>query len=218
VTLNVVIDTAAGPASGQVALLRDNRLIAQQSVLADGTASFEIAGSASSAHSFYASYSGDASFAPSASPKFVSTDYTSAADFSLHAMMWSSTGFGRSVFINVAGGGNWSQTVELSCGDGVPAGYTCRFSPASISGNSQSVLTLTPISQASLAFAGGLSVGALLCFVRRRRLSIALCLTTGLIALGGCGSMGSSNLPQSQIVTVQGTAGTVTHSVQILLN
>lgn len=219
-TLNVLIDTGTGPATGQVTLLRDNRVVAQQLVSAGGTASFEIAGNTSSAHSFYASYSGDTSFAASASPRFVSTDYTSATDFTLQATTEaaSAASFGKSVLISVTGVGIWSQTVELSCGEGVPAGFTCKFTPASIGCNSQSVLTLIPVLHAPFTLAGGLSVGALLCFLRRKRLRSALCLTTVLVALAGCGSIGTSNLPQSPIVTVQGTAGTVTHAVQVLLH
>jgi hypothetical protein len=128
---------------------------------------------------------------------------------------------------------NFNGSVVFSC-SGLPAGVTCTFAPASVTGYGNSTLTVAasasaavrdrfpssgPVSFALLAAALGLvRIG------RRRIWSLALfafCLALG--AVNGCGGGGSTSTSTGPITTtysvnVTGTSGSLTHSALLTLS
>jgi hypothetical protein len=62
----------------------------------------------------------------------------------------SGAGTTETVTLTQAASGGWNGTAQLSCGAGVPAGYSCRFSPASVTGAGHSTLTVQPTTPALL--------------------------------------------------------------------
>jgi hypothetical protein len=142
-----------------------------------------------------------------------------------------SAGSSDSTQVSVSGLNGFTQSVSLSC-SGLPAGVTCEFAPANVTGSGSSTLTLTASASAMMnmrptdsPFAPLTALATVLgCFcIRRRRigLPILLACALSLVVLAGCGGGGSSlgSGPTSTVstVTVTGTSGSLSHSVSLSL-
>lgn len=158
-------------------------------------------------------------FVPNASPVFVTTAYTSAPDFALSmgsANVPASIPLTGTATLNVVGMNGWTGTAQLACSSGLPAGYTCSFSPASVTGLGQTVLTLSPTVKTTAEGAGWLGVIlSIPVFRKRKRVHAGLLGLLALTIFAGCGTV--HNLPDSPIrtLTVQASANAIVHSIQI---
>jgi hypothetical protein len=216
----VTVNVASGHPSGTVTLLEDNAIIGVAPVSATtGQASFSVTINGSAAHSVYANYSGDSVFVPNASPLFVTTAYTSAPDFVLGLGSTDAPASIRltgTATLNVMGMNGWSGTAQLACSSGLPAGYTCSFSPASVTGSGQTVLTLTPSVKPTAEVAGWLGlILAIPAFRKRKRVRMCLYGLLTLIIFAGCGTARNSPAAPISTLTVQASANAIVHSIQI---
>jgi hypothetical protein len=210
--------TGAPDQSGSVSILLDGRLATSASLTADMLAVVPLAMSGAGTHTLVASYSGSAQAAPSASSPLSVTAFSSGQDFTLQA--------GQSQIAQGAGGAlppiplsisavnGWSGTVALRCVSGLPAGYSCSFSPPSVSGSGVTTLALQAPGAASLA---GLLLLPCILVLRRRsaRARLLAILLAGVFFL----SLSACNAPQPPasiyVITVEADSGSLVHSVQV---
>jgi len=167
-------------------------------------------------------------------------EYQPTPDFSIATLSASLTvvpGQSGTSTISVTPVNGFNSSVSFSC-SGLPAGTTCSFSPAAVTPSgaaASTTLTLTASTSASnhppLPFRY-MPVAALafsLCFVRfrnRRGYSLwILCVTAALClsCISGCSSAtsnssgGSTTTPESGVVTVTATSGSLSHSTSITI-
>jgi hypothetical protein len=178
-------------------------------------------------HSLTAYYDGDAAFAPATSSvdsvqvyAVPVGDYAIAS--SINQMKLSGT-----AAISVVTSGGFNQPITFSC-SGLPAGYTCAFSPASITPSStgiqttqmaivgQSTAALDSTSHGFITALAGLGIfGLPLCWRFRRKLGNSLLLLVLAGSLGyviqGC----TSSTPTAYNVVVTGTSLPLTHTVTV---
>jgi hypothetical protein len=217
----VSVNVVSGYPTGAITFLEDNRIVGLAPVSATtGQTSFSIAINDSITHRVYASYSGDSVFAPNASPLFVTTTYTSAPDFMLSLGKTNapaSISLPGTAVLNVIGMDGWAGTAQLTCSSGLPAGYTCSFLPASVTGSGQAVLTLTPSMKPAPEVVGWLGlVLAIPIFRNRRRMSKCLFGILMLTICLGCGTTRNSPADAPlRALTVQASTGATVHSIQI---
>jgi len=145
-----------------------------------------------------------------------------------------SAGQSASTNVSVSPINSFSGSVTLSC-SGLPAGATCGFAPASVTGTGTSALTIT--SSAAVAtnarpkrnplFPLIVCAGAIGCFGVRKRgnwMVVLLLCALPLGILGGCGGGGSAPTPTptptttTYTVTITGTSGSLSHSIPLTLS
>jgi len=115
--------------------------------------------------------------------------------------------------LTIAAINNWTGTATLACSTGLPLGYTCAFSPASVSGSGTTVLTIRRTSALSTAFF--LVPFTWLAFRKRRRtLACVFLLSAALLSFSACGTSAAAT---QSTVTLQATSGNVVHSAQVIL-
>jgi hypothetical protein len=139
-----------------------------------------------------------------------------------------------SIFIN--GLNAFNGTVSFSC-SGLPAGTTCTFAPASVSGSGGSILTIaTSVTTAmngsprNSRFIPLAVLAATFGFIRIRRrgtwLLVCLACALPLCVLNGCGGGGGNRSGQSTTsgptsstytVNITGTSGSLSHSTPLSL-
>jgi hypothetical protein len=166
---------------------------------------------------------------PSAPP---SSDFTVAVSKPTLSLTAGQSG---SATISVTPTNGFNSPVSFVC-NGLPAGTTCSFSPATVStsgGATSTTLTLTtsikmgelaPIQHSRFPTAV-LSVTLCLVGWKRRRIQMLMLVilsVVGMTVLSGCGatsySIGSANAKQTTaLITVSGVAGTVQHNATISL-
>jgi hypothetical protein len=204
--------------TGTATLLEDGRIAATGAISSTASAVFNVPAAQAVDHSFYISFSGNTLIAPAASPSLLSTGYGSGPDFILNAQDPQNgeiANLSGAVLLSAVSSAGWTGTEHLSCASGVPVGYSCSFSNPALQGTGTSVLAFVP-AQASAGNARWLIFAAFtLPFLIRRRPFAripAMCL---LLLLAGCGT-GVDHEPRAPfVVTVQATAGAVTHSLQV---
>jgi hypothetical protein len=144
--------SATGKPQGQVTFLVGGTIVGTATVDRNGNALWESSVSTvSGLRLLHASYSGNRSFAPSVSPDFQQSLPQTGAGFSLTLDATSvslSSATPATIHIVVAAPVSFQQTVSISCGAGLPAGYSCSFSPASLVGAGNSVLTIRSVQTA----------------------------------------------------------------------
>jgi Bacterial Ig-like domain (group 3) len=219
-TLWAAIQVSGAPvAQGAVTLLVDGQIEATLPLTSDGVLSIPVQLQGTTIHHLVASYSGSTVAAPSASPQFETTSYLPGQNFTLQSdqivAMIPSSGSSAAVTLRVGSVGNWSGTISLSCEDGLPPGYSCVFSSATLTGPGAVTLTLAP--QSGLA-AFGLVLIPGLCFLRRTgrgRAWVAVILLASLTILSGCSNFSGPQSAKSWVITVQATSGGTLHSTQV---
>lgn len=223
--------------SGEVVFLDGGTILGKAQVDGHGTASLSVPAFRNGDHTFFASFTGEARLAPAASPALAERLPENREGFSLTASAKSVdlTSSGSDVFFTVVPTSGFQQRIQLSCVDGIPAGYSCSFSPdqlfsgtshlriaqSSKAGTRRSRTVLTP------GIIGIFGFAFLLVGIQRRHklgLFTVLYLTVLSFALiVGCGNPPApSDQPQMIVLSTQATAGVgdgkVIHSAQILLN
>jgi len=207
--------------AGSVSLLLDGQLAATATLAADGHAAIPFNLTGAGTHLVVASYTGHGLAAPSASPKFETTAYHAEPDFTLQAAQSQfavdSSASATAIPITIGSVGRWNGTVSLRCASGLPAGYSCNFSPPSVSGTGSSTLTVLP--SASIP---AVAVLLLPCFwlVRKSRwtrMGTTLVLAVAFVSFSGCGSGRMNPLASTYIVSIEATDGSLVHSIQIEL-
>ncbi len=235
-SLSLSAKVAAAHGSPQSTIVFLDRGVILGSVMSDttGTATLTIPLPASGAHSFTASFSGDSQFAPSASPELQEFWSDSGPAFSVvvdPVIMKAAAGV-ASGKVSVSAVGPLQDTLQLSCPSGLPAGYSCSFSPAALSqsGVSEVSIRRSAVSSttaparnmlpSSLAVVAVL-MGGLFIVPRRRALAaMAVLCFLGVFFLSGCGGR-EQQASQIAVITVQAASGTgqarSVHAAQLLL-
>jgi hypothetical protein len=182
-------------------------------------------------HSLTAYYSGDANFAPATSSVDSLKVYSvPVGDYALSTSLGELRLSGGSASISVATSGGFNQPITFSC-SGLPAGYSCEFSPASITPDSSAIqatkMTIVAGTSAALdqrktahgfltALAGIGFLGLPLCWRFRRKMGMPLLILAFACSVGwaiqGCGTSAPA---ATYSVVVTGTSLPLTHSVTV---
>jgi hypothetical protein len=204
---------------GTVTLLVDGQAAATVPFTSGGVISIPLHIEAAAVHRLVASYSGSIAAAPSASPQLETTPYLPGQDFTLQAAQGLVSapfnGSSSAVTLRIGSVSGWSGTVSLSCTAGLPSGYSCAFSPTTLTGTG--AVTLTLVRHSGLPALGLLLMPGLwlLKSRNRRRAWLAVVLLASLTMLSSCGSIPDAHSTKTWVVTVQAASGSTLHSTQI---
>lgn len=229
--LAATVSSAAKAPQGGVTFLMDGTALGTAAADETGTAALlSTATPASGQHVFWASFGGNALYAPSVSPPLDEFWQSAGSAFSLSldpetVSVSPSSPATIHVVISIPAGS--SEVVSLSCPFGIPQGYSCSFSPASLSASGVSTLTIraNQLSQRT-SYVGwwgkcelglGLSPVLFLPLLRRRRirwLILMVALGSFMVMPTGC-SVGpvSPQTGQVSILVVQASTGAGSNAV-----
>jgi hypothetical protein len=242
VTFSATVSSPAGTPTGPVSFY-DGTTLLGSATLASGAATYSTSSLSAGSHNITAQYPGVTGF--SASTSNVVVEVINPPFFSISASPASLsvyTGEAASYTVTVAPGTDFTLPVVLACGR-LPAGVTCTFSPATITGGSGSAkLMVETTAPSRAATTSGVSrsyrlaalAGLLLLFIPRRWrrfcnrwsmfFAILACLIAG-AAVSGCSgpfSLSGGTPPGSQTITINGTVTydfqTLTHTTTVTLN
>jgi hypothetical protein len=230
--LEANIGATSGSAAGRVTFLDGGTVLGSVSADESGTASLIVPALGAGVHNIVASYSGAAQFAPAASPSLLEQIPGGSQDFSLTTSTSAvdlTAVDSASILFTIVPTTGLHQTIQLSYANGLPQGYGCSFSPASLdSGNTY--LQIQRVTKRGSGRRNHLHYGAslLLFFLigtagRRNVRWIAFTLIcSGLLMLNGCGTPYISPAkPQLVVLSTRATVGAgntaIVHSAQILL-
>ena len=207
------------PYAGTVSVLVDGKLTATAELSANGQAAIPLILPGDGPHILYASYVGSSSSAPSASPAFRTTAYRPGPDFTLGALAGdleiSTDRSSHSVPLTIGAIMGWTGQVTVQCASGVPQGYECSFSQATVSGPGTTTLQLVPKPD-FLSAAVLLPLVMLIGGKRRARRLAAVLLAGVLLSLSSCARSQAGGSDIGTTLTVEATSGTLVHSAQIL--
>jgi len=227
------VGVASGAATGTVTFLDAGTVLGTASTDVSGTATLQLSQFGTGAHNLSASYAGSPLFAPSASPTLVDQTQAEGGDFSFGVSPVSidlTSSSSATIVLAIAPTVRFEQQIQLSCTAGVPPGYECLFSPASLySGTSylQIQRSLKSGTRQSVHLPYALGVG-ILCFfflgTGRRSLHFLLLvlICAGVMLINACGAS-SSAVGQSQlrVLSIQASAGAgatrIVHSGQVFV-
>jgi hypothetical protein len=216
----------SGQPGGTVTFLDGGSILGTVSLGANGNAVLTIA-AAKGEHHIYASFAGNASFAPSVSPVLEESSPVGTQGFTLVADKVSLDD-SESLLLQANAMGGPSDEIRLACAS-LPHGYSCAFAPPSLAGSGTSRLTIELAATSSnAAHAKGLAIlpqfALALCFVagfaRTRKLGLLVlfvCISTGWLACG------TAKAPaRNSVVTVTATqqqgSSSVVRSVQVVVH
>jgi hypothetical protein len=193
-------------------------------------------------HTLVANYSGDGNYAPATSAPFafnLQPDFIFSASNDVIGISPVGSSTTVALFIDQLDG--FSGSVSFSC-SGLPAESTCSFSPASIKGSGNSILSISTTAPKAdlndssrplqLWFASGAGLASICLLgapMKRRRMRNLLGMFVFAIVLGslGCGGGGSSSSPVVThdpgtkigiyTVTVNASSGSLRHAVSFSL-
>lgn len=206
-------------------------------VFAGGGASTQVTFNSSGTHNLTAQYSGDSTYNGASSPIQAITVVAPFAFGSSVGGNNATVAAGGTATYNLllqqAGGGSFTGAVSITC-TGAPAGTTCSApgsANASAAGTPITVTVATttsaqlrhaPFRTWSPVFAGVL--GILVCGVGRKRklamlMLLSILMVVGVTACGGGGGGGGNNFrpPTIATLTVTGTSGSFTNSINLNL-
>lgn len=225
------VGIASGTAMGTVTFLDAGTVLGTVSTDASGTATLQLSQFGTGAHNLSASYAGSPLFAPAVSPVLVEQIPASGGDFSLSLSPQTidllSTNSGTAL-LTVVPTASLQQQIQLSCTAGLPPGYGCSFSPASLySGTSNLQIQRSLKSETRQSVQLLYAVGAgIVCFFsvgtggRRLHLLALMLICLGLVMLDACGASPSGQT-QLGVLSIQASAGTgsspVVHSAQVFV-
>lgn len=233
VTLSATVSGSGGSPTGNVYFVDGSNVLGNASIGSGGVATLTTSALAVGTHTLSAYYPGDANFASTTSAANTLQVYAvPVGDYVLSSSVNTldlNAGTQKAV-ITVATSGGYNQPINFSC-SGLPDGYTCAFSPATLTPGSNLVstqLVITPSAASQLAafkyrrgiFAalGGTSL-CLLFFpfsssLRKRTRGMLMMLAT--LGVLGFSMMGcSATHTKSYSVVITGTSLPVTHTVTI---
>lgn len=251
VTLTANIDTSSlgNPPSGNVSFFNAGTLIPGSSAplftVANTNGTLQSTANVSLSlpngqNSITAQYGGDTNYTGSTS---TATTVTVAPDFTPTfggpSITVASPGGSGNLTFTITGQTGYTGTINLSASScaGLPFGAACSFSPASITGSGQSMLTVTTTApttrmapgSSSSALTGGSGMLLAGLFVigvapRRRRWAsaVAVVVIAWLLTVVGCSGGGPSTVPGTptgtSTITVNVTDGNFKHSTTFTLN
>ena len=222
-----------GPAPGRVAFLDNGALLGSSEADGSGTAVFSVASFGTGAHQIYASYAGNPDLAPAVSPAFPEQWPATGPGFMLTPesdYMQVSGDSSPSLAITIVPTDDFHGSVALSCSEGLPAGYSCSFSPAVVNGGGVVHLAIQPTVQktesarlSSVTMLGLLLVSFVGVVAKRRQIAYTTILIfMGAFLMTGCGNFSSSSQSDLLVLSVRAQAetdaGIIIHSTQIELN
>ena len=222
------VTAADGSPSGVVTFLDNGAILGSANTDSTGAATLSLS-SLGGSHVLTASFLGSDGFAPSVSPTLQEQWPPAGPQFAVVVADERSREDGASLLlVRVIPSSGFSQTVRLSCGDGVPAGYQCQFSPSALNGGGVSNLLIQPVAQASTS--GALIAGCWLAFGvlvlssfadprhRLRTAMAGLLLCASAFQVGCAGPTFSEHASQEIVLTIRVTSGTgsgaIVHSTQ----
>ena len=240
-TFNAAVSAQSGSMpSGSISLMDGTTSLGTAS-LTNGTATFTITSLAAGAHTITASYSGNTVDGASVS-NTVTVQVSQAAKPDYMLTLSSNTlsaaaGQSGTLMVTVNPESGFSASLSFAC-SGLPSGWTCSFSPATVSGATAqtSKLTVSAMSNGQNASPPTGVLFAVVCplplfFIgigrRRATRSWSILLAVAVLMLGACGggsddaSGNQSNTHQSKAYTVTVTASgsmATTHTQQFTLN
>jgi len=215
--------------AGTITFLSDGEVLGTATVSASGSAVLPSSAVGTGAHKVYASFHGNTLLAPSVSPALDVDWPTLRPDFLVTAAALQPGVAEVTLTGNTPG---FKASVAFSCGDGVPNGYGCTFTPSSLNGSGVSRLSLRRVRAnagtarhrpwTALGFA---LMGVAFCAAsgrRRRARNFVLMVALSTAAFtAGCGLQDAAPRQESAVITVRATshAGTTseTHSTQVVL-
>ncbi len=235
-TLVANVGALEGSPAGVVTFLDNGLILGTARTDASGFALLRVANLGSGTHRFTASFGGGSGFAPSVSPEITDQWPVSGPGFALGLKVQSLTVVSdesKPFPIRIIPVGNFQQKIALSCAQGLPPGYYCAFSPASLVGGGVANLTIRlSTAQAGIGHETGSWAGLTLALAllllsgatARRRLSFAMIilLFASLGVLTGCSGLPSPTARwQSSVLTIRATSGIgstlIVHSGQVML-
>jgi hypothetical protein len=204
---------------------------------ATGTATLSTTSLPAGSHMLVASYGGDSLY--TANKSGIVPVNVLAGDFTVSIPSGSLTvhaGQPATYAINVAAVNGFAGSVNFSCTSGLPSLTSCSFSPATVSGNGSTTLTIsttaasaappaTGVNSAlgpavglfSLVFFGSLAMQKRSRSLRPAFLLGVLVLAAGLISCGGGGGHNPGTPPGTSTVTITATSGNTTHTATVTL-
>jgi hypothetical protein len=220
-----LVSSASAVPQGKVTFLMDGTVLGSAPADQNGKVTLlSTAAPAGGQHQFWASYGGGAIYAPSVSPALDWSPQSAGSGFSLNLdadTVLVSPSSAATVHILISAPARSSETISLSCAAGLPQGYACDFSPASLTAPGVSTLTIGP-SQLSQRTSGanwwrkgalGISLSLLffLPFVKRRRLRwpvLMLALSLAVVMPSGCSATGlNTQANEVSVLVVRASAG-----------
>jgi hypothetical protein len=231
VALTAAVTGTGGTPTGSVYFIDGSNVIGSVQLSSTGSATLNTSSLTVGTHSLTAYYNGDANFASATSSVDSLLVYSvPVGDYALSTSLNEMRLSGDGASISIVTSGGFDQPITFSC-SGLPAGYTCSFSPASITPDSTGIKTtkMTIVGQSSAALnqknlahgfitalAGLGFLGLPLCWRFRRKMVMPLLILALAGSLGctiqGCGS---STPTATYSVVVTGTSLPLTHSVTI---
>jgi hypothetical protein len=233
VTLTAAVKGTGGTPTGNVYFL-DGSNVVGSGTIASGSVSVTTSSLAVGVHSLTAYYSGDASFSSATSSVDSLQIYAvPVGDYAIasSADQVELNGSTGSASISIVTSGGFSQPITFSC-SGLPAEYSCAFTPASITPNSAGVQTtqllIVPQNSAKLdpaksatgvvtALAGIGFLGLPLCwrFRRNKKIYIFILALAGSLGMGMQGCNSTQNTAGAFTLTVTATSLPITHSINV---
>jgi Big-like domain-containing protein/VCBS repeat protein/FG-GAP repeat protein len=231
IQLAALVSSGAATPQGTVTFLMDGTVLGTAPADQSGSATLlSTAASLSGQHVFWASFGGDATYAPSVSPALDRSWQSAGSGFSLNLdanTVLLSPSSPATIHVVISAPAGSSETISLSCAAGVPQGYSCVFSPSSLSPSGVSILTISAnqlfrrTSGASWRLKGALGISlSLLLFlpvVKRktmRWLVLLLALSSIVVMPSGCSvSTLNTQADEVSILVVTASAGTGSSTV-----
>jgi hypothetical protein len=234
------VSSATATPQGAVTFLMDGTVLGTAPADQSGSAAlFSTATPASGQHLFWASFGGNAMYAPSVSPALDRSWQSAGSGFSLNLDANSvlvSPSSPATIHVVISAPAGSSEIISLSCAAGMPEGYSCVFLPASLSASGVSTLTISA-NQLSRHKSGagwwlkgelGISFSLLLFLpiVKRKRmrwLVFMLALSSIVVMPSGCSvTTLSTQTNETSILVVRASAGsganTVVNSSQLTVH
>lgn len=241
VTFTATVESSTDTPGGSVSFY-DGATLLTTATLSSGVASYSTSALSVGSHNISADYAGSTGFSSASN---IVVEVIFSADFSISALPAARTvytGEAATYIVTIAPGTGFNLPVALSCSQ-LPVNTTCTFSPATVSGGSESsTLTVQTTAPSKVTIASRWSTkvgvpilaGLFLLFIPRRFrryrksgfifLALLVCIVLG-AAITGCGGPGplTGGTPVgAQTVTVTGTATngsqTLTHATTVTLN
>jgi len=232
------VGSLAGSPQGAVTFLDNGLILGTAETDRSGQAALPVGALTSGAHDLAASFAGGPRFAPSASPELRDQWPAAGPGFTLvlgRGPLRAGAGGSEPLPVTIAAIADFQGQVQLSCGNNLPAGYSCFFSPGTLPGSGTSLLVIQPATIAASSRAGqpwllsaalGLSLLSLLLATgERRRGTVFLCVFLFCGAVGGLAGCAqpveSGSPPQMRVLTVQAQSGSgaalISHSAQVAI-
>jgi len=234
-SLGANVSALSGSPTGLVTFLDSGKILGTAETGENGSAQLSVGVLSPGTHVLSASFGGGAAFAPSASLAITEQWPANGPEFSVVPAASSlrvTAGGSNALSIAIVPRAGFSLSISLACTAGLPQGYGCRFSPSTLDGGGNSILTVAPLSDAARVRPSELlRYSVLLCalpfalvaMLRRRWRPVLLLLVVGgsLCSFSGCAGGGSSSSRQETVLTIQASAGgagsRVVHSSQVTL-